>query len=144
MNEFLIYLQLGYKHITDFNGYDHILFVVALCAIYRITDWQKIWSPNYNQYALFTLRSVLTSIEWGVWRSMHPSWVFLIWAAILNFWWLRFFGWKVWKQCEWKHTSPHTHLTTTGTRGHETDNRVETHHKNTDTWTRNRQQSSGQ
>ncbi len=42
MNEFFIYLQLGYKHITDFNGYDHILFVVALCAIYRITDWQKI------------------------------------------------------------------------------------------------------
>ena len=42
MNEFLIYLQLGYEHITDFNGYDHILFVVALCAIYRITDWQKI------------------------------------------------------------------------------------------------------
>ena len=42
MNEFFIYLQLGYKHITDFYGYDHILFVVALCAIYRITDWQKI------------------------------------------------------------------------------------------------------
>ena len=42
MNEFLIYFQLGYEHITDFNGYDHILFVVALCAIYRITDWQKI------------------------------------------------------------------------------------------------------
>jgi HupE / UreJ protein len=42
MNEFFIYLQLGYKHITDFNGYDHILFVVALCAIYRVTDWKKI------------------------------------------------------------------------------------------------------
>lgn len=42
MNEFLIYLQLGYQHITDINGYDHILFVIALCAIYRISDWQKI------------------------------------------------------------------------------------------------------
>lgn len=42
MNEFLIYLQLGYQHITDIHGYDHILFVVALCAIFRITDWQKI------------------------------------------------------------------------------------------------------
>lgn len=42
MNEFFIYLQLGYQHITDINGYDHILFVIALCAIYRITDWQKI------------------------------------------------------------------------------------------------------
>ena len=42
MNEFLIYLQLGYQHITDINGYDHILFVIALCAIYRMSDWQKI------------------------------------------------------------------------------------------------------
>lgn len=42
MSEFLIYLQLGYQHITDLQGYDHILFVIALCAIYRITDWQKI------------------------------------------------------------------------------------------------------
>jgi hypothetical protein len=42
MSEFLIYLQLGYEHITDLQGYDHILFVIALCAIYRVTDWQKI------------------------------------------------------------------------------------------------------
>jgi hypothetical protein len=42
MNEFLIYLQLGYQHITDLNGYDHILFVIALCAIYRMSDWKKI------------------------------------------------------------------------------------------------------
>ncbi|WP_064197180.1 MULTISPECIES: HupE/UreJ family protein [Emticicia] len=42
MSEFLVYLQLGYQHITDLNGYDHILFVVALCAIYRVTDWKRV------------------------------------------------------------------------------------------------------
>jgi len=42
MTEFFIFLKLGYQHITDINGYDHILFVVALCAIYRITDWKKV------------------------------------------------------------------------------------------------------
>lgn len=42
MSEFFIYLQLGYKHITDLNGYDHILFIIALCAIYRISDWKRI------------------------------------------------------------------------------------------------------
>jgi hypothetical protein len=42
MEEFLIYLKLGYRHITDINGYDHILFIVALCAIYRIGDWRKV------------------------------------------------------------------------------------------------------
>lgn len=42
MSDFLIYLQLGFDHITDLNGYDHILFVVALCAIYRLSDWRKV------------------------------------------------------------------------------------------------------
>lgn len=42
MSDFYIYLQLGFDHITDLNGYDHILFVVALCAIYRFSDWRKV------------------------------------------------------------------------------------------------------
>lgn len=42
MEEFEIYLKLGFKHITDINGYDHILFVTALCAIYQWTDWKKV------------------------------------------------------------------------------------------------------
>jgi len=36
------YLELGFDHILDPKGYDHILFVVALCAIYLIRDWKKI------------------------------------------------------------------------------------------------------
>ena len=42
MSDFLIYLRLGFDHITDLNGYDHILFVVALCAIYKLEDWKKV------------------------------------------------------------------------------------------------------
>ncbi|GJM28425.1 MAG: hypothetical protein DHS20C17_10600 [Cyclobacteriaceae bacterium] len=42
MNEFYMYLKLGLEHILDINGYDHILFVLALCAIYVTTDWKKI------------------------------------------------------------------------------------------------------
>jgi hypothetical protein len=42
MQEFFIYLQLGYQHITDLGGYDHILFVVSLCAIYRVYDWKRV------------------------------------------------------------------------------------------------------
>jgi hypothetical protein len=42
MSDFLIYLKLGFDHITDFNGYDHILFVIALCAIYNFQDWRKV------------------------------------------------------------------------------------------------------
>lgn len=36
------YLQLGFEHITDFNGYDHMLFLLALCAAYLYSDWKKI------------------------------------------------------------------------------------------------------
>jgi hypothetical protein len=42
MTEFQAYLQLGFEHIADPNGYDHILFVVALCAIYTLRDWKKV------------------------------------------------------------------------------------------------------
>ncbi len=36
------YIELGFDHILDPQGYDHILFVVALCTIYLIQDWKKI------------------------------------------------------------------------------------------------------
>ena len=42
MGSFGFYVELGFKHITDFAGYDHMLFLVALCAIYRIQQWKSI------------------------------------------------------------------------------------------------------
>jgi hypothetical protein len=42
MNEMLIYLHLGYKHIIDINGSDHILFILALMIRYSWNEWQKI------------------------------------------------------------------------------------------------------
>jgi hypothetical protein len=43
MSEFSLYFGLGKDHILNYkNGYDHILFVLALCAIYLVKDWRKI------------------------------------------------------------------------------------------------------
>lgn len=43
MGQFELYFQLGKDHILDYkNGYDHILFIVALCAVYLMRDWKKI------------------------------------------------------------------------------------------------------
>lgn len=43
MSEFGLYFTLGQEHILDYaNGYDHILFVLALCAVYLVRDWKKI------------------------------------------------------------------------------------------------------
>lgn len=36
------YFQLGFEHITDIHGYDHMLFLLTLCAAYVYTDWKKI------------------------------------------------------------------------------------------------------
>ncbi len=38
-----VYLELGFDHILDINGYDHILFLVALCALYKWTQWREIF-----------------------------------------------------------------------------------------------------
>ncbi|MFN8570627.1 MAG: HupE/UreJ family protein [Gemmatimonadaceae bacterium] len=42
MSEFLTYVTLGYRHITDPNGADHILFLLVLAAIYRFRDWRGV------------------------------------------------------------------------------------------------------
>lgn len=42
MQDFSIYFELGWQHILDLSGYDHILFVTALCGIYLFQDWRKI------------------------------------------------------------------------------------------------------
>lgn len=41
-SEFKMYMELGFEHIADLAAYDHILFIVALCAIYRISEWRKV------------------------------------------------------------------------------------------------------
>lgn len=37
-----MYFRLGLEHITDINGYDHILFLVALCLRYTWQSWKQI------------------------------------------------------------------------------------------------------
>ncbi len=38
MSEFLSFVHLGFRHIVDIEAMDHILFLVALAAIYRFRD----------------------------------------------------------------------------------------------------------
>ena len=42
MHTFEFYLKLGFEHIANLNGYDHILFLVVLCAVYQISQWRNI------------------------------------------------------------------------------------------------------
>jgi hypothetical protein len=42
MQDFPLYFQLGWQHILDWQGYDHILFVMVLCGTYTLPDWRKV------------------------------------------------------------------------------------------------------
>lgn len=42
MGDFGFYFKEGIYHITDWKGYDHILFVMALCLPYLLKDWKQI------------------------------------------------------------------------------------------------------
>ena len=39
---FHLYLKLGIEHIADLQGYDHILFVAMLCAVYTFKQWRQV------------------------------------------------------------------------------------------------------
>ncbi len=41
MSELIAFATLGFRHITDPRGADHILFLLALAAIYRFRDWRE-------------------------------------------------------------------------------------------------------
>lgn len=44
MSELLTYVHLGLRHIADIGAMDHILFLLALAAIYRGRDWRdSLW-----------------------------------------------------------------------------------------------------
>ncbi len=42
MNIFGFYLKLGIQHILDLQGYDHILFIAAMTAVYSLKEWKHV------------------------------------------------------------------------------------------------------
>lgn len=37
-----LYISMGFRHITDIGALDHLLFLVALVAPYRLRDWKQL------------------------------------------------------------------------------------------------------
>jgi hypothetical protein len=42
MSELIGFVHLGFRHITDLAALDHMLFLLALAAIYRGRDWRDV------------------------------------------------------------------------------------------------------
>ena len=56
MNDFWFYTELGFSHVLDPNGYDHVLFLTALALPFSFGQWKKVfWLAT-----LFTLTHCLS------------------------------------------------------------------------------------
>ena len=42
MDEFWLWFSAGTEHILDWNGYDHILYVIALCVLFSVNQWKNL------------------------------------------------------------------------------------------------------
>ena len=42
ISTFTVYLRLGFEHLLDLQGYDHILFLAVLCAAYSVARWREL------------------------------------------------------------------------------------------------------
>lgn len=42
MQDFTFYFKLGWQHIISWDALDHILFVLALSAIYLLSNWKQV------------------------------------------------------------------------------------------------------
>jgi len=51
--DLIAFATLGFRHITDPRGADHIVFLLALAAIYRFRDWREcVWVVRPSTSAL--------------------------------------------------------------------------------------------
>ena len=87
LSEFQVFLRLGFEHIADLRGYDHILFIVALCAGYEPRHWRKLlilvtaFTVGHSiTLALATLR--LITINDGLVEFLIPVTIFV--AGVMN------------------------------------------------------------
>jgi len=42
LSDFNLWFITGIEHIADWQGYDHILFLLALCCVYDIKQWKNV------------------------------------------------------------------------------------------------------
>ncbi len=89
MDELFLYLRLGFKHIIDLGGVDHIFFVLALTLRYVWTDWKKIlilvtaFTIGHSlTLALSTLSLLDIPVNWI--EFLIP--VTILITAVSNFW----------------------------------------------------------
>ena len=89
MNDLAIYLHLGFKHIMDWEAWDHILFVLVLTLRYQWQDWKKLLVLVTAFTIGHSLTLALSTLNWisipsSLIEFLIPVTILL--TAISNFW----------------------------------------------------------
>lgn len=81
MEAFWVYFNIGLRHVLDIDGYDHVLFLIALCIPFTFGDWKRV----LLLVTLFTIGHTLSLIlsVFGVVRVNANLVEFLIPVTIL-------------------------------------------------------------
>ncbi|MBT0607833.1 HupE/UreJ family protein [Aequorivita echinoideorum] len=81
MSDFWLYFNLGLHHVLDWQAYDHILFLIVLCAAYTFSSWKKI----LILVTMFTIGHTLSLVlaSYGVVKVSSSLIEFLIPITIL-------------------------------------------------------------
>lgn len=89
MNEFFTFMGMGIEHILQFpEGYDHLLFILALSAIYTFSEWRKVlllvtaFTIGHSVTLLLTV-SGISPIPSSVIEWLIPLTIIIV--CILNF-----------------------------------------------------------
>ncbi len=105
-SQFTTYFTLGLDHITDTQGYDHIVFIIALCAIYRLSEWRKvailvtaftighsitlalaalkIVTPQYNIVEKLIPLTIMATAVYNVWKNKTSDTEKMTFSKALN------------------------------------------------------------
>lgn len=85
----LEWVQMGYRHIANWDGYDHLLFIVALSAIHTVREWRQL-------LVLVTAFTVGHSLSLALatlgWVRFNSAWVevliptTILATCLLNLW----------------------------------------------------------
>ncbi len=89
MDEIGIYLHLGFRHIMDWEAWDHILFVLVLTLRYQWTDWKKLLVLVTAFTVGHSVTLALSTLNWVNFPSALIEFlipVTILLTAISNFW----------------------------------------------------------
>jgi hypothetical protein len=89
MDEIGIYLHLGFRHIMDWEAWDHILFVLVLTLRYQWTDWKKLLVLVTAFTVGHSVTLALSTLNWINFPSALIEFlipVTILLTAISNFW----------------------------------------------------------